>query len=321
VVKCQDKPEVEASPSTPSVISTKSMKIALRKDIAYITKVIGDRDSSTREELIDILKELSIIDATISSAEETVLLRGIDRCRGVDGTYSAQILQRKLIESLDQGRHRRFNVLVANRFRIARANEKSVDQKNEPTSPVVAAPAPVKMKKKTWERLLAAKPVAEALPQEETRRSLVSEGSRRVLKKSKKSQNLQNLSLEERTEVLSKLRQEAIEKLEKELEAEELKEMQPAANLNLGEMPEFYQKIRKEKKEKKEEEKVVQRIRLGRVERNVISEALDFRSGPVKMGKCVSYAEWKKEQEKGKEKETKMEGDVGGDEIDLVLGL
>jgi hypothetical protein len=349
VVEPKPRPETQSSQL---VISAKSMKIALKKEIGCVTQVIGDRDISTREELIEILKELSIIDSTISSAEEAMLLRGIDRCRTVDGSYSAKILERKLIESLTQTRCRRFNVLVANRFRIARANEKLAVETQESKAEVNdVASVTSKMQKETLDRLLTVRTIVDATPEDDTAFTGLSEGSKRVLRKSRRTQDLQMMSLEKRNEIMTKMKQEAIQKLEKELQDEELREMQTPNNL--GAMPEFYHKLHLEKKpridEEKEEEShrpkttkyedyqkqksrqsltpvgwenTVQRMRLARIERNQIQEALDPRSGPVKISARVSYADWKKKMKEQKPQAEIAEAETGAlEEVDLVLGL
>jgi hypothetical protein len=208
----------------------------------------------------------------------------------------------------------------------------------------------------TFDRLVAPRPTVSPIePVEEVSQAGLSDVSKRILRTSQRTKDLEKLPLEEREIVLTQMKNEAIQKLEMARVEGERKEMQPPTNL--GAMPEFYGRLPDEVKQrapkevfevretfrpkvtpyseyrKKQErlsakqvilvgwEESVQRIRLATLDRNEIQEALDLRSGPVKISQQSRYTEWRRSQI-GQERRKKVkECPIDQDAVDAALGI
>ncbi|KAH0788287.1 hypothetical protein GPJ56_007761 [Histomonas meleagridis] len=338
-----------------SIISSHSLHIAMHHEIERISEVIGDKNECSKSDLIEICQQLSIIDNATTDSEMEIINKGLERCHISNDVYSAKALKDKLIDSITLRKQRRFNRLIKRKLIIARANEKIIVEQQEPVvEEVKCAPT---MQKETFERLLSARPTIVAEPDPETNVKIValSKKSEKILMKSQRTKELQAMSLDERGRYLQEMKMQSIKKLEEEIIENENKEMQTPDNL--GMIPEFYShlpseiKQRKKKNEIEEKKEVdfkpktnsyeeyrrrkerqekafkpigwdesVQRIRLGRLERNEIQNALDPRAGPIKMTKLRRYMKnrSKKIQE---DKSSVICSDISVDEIDNHLGI
>lgn len=149
----------------------------------------------------------------------------------------------------------------------------------------------------------------------------ISKASQFILQKSQRSQEIMDMPLDQRDNYLMKLRNQSIQKLEESLQLEEEKELKTKPS-NLGALPKFYGQIQQELKQrsskqsqsKKESEKEskpkklsyndfqkmkgkiygaepkiagveerIKRLRLARIERNELQEALDPRALPTEL--------------------------------------
>ncbi|OHT14041.1 hypothetical protein TRFO_43182 [Tritrichomonas foetus] len=338
-------------------ISAKSNQLAYRRDIANICSVVGNVDECTRDNLDRIMKELKIIDATTTEEELKHVEKEYKHCLIGENVYSAKKLEAKLVDSVTLRRNRKFNVFVNGKLIIARANEKAaIEQHEEEPEPVKCSST---MQKETYERLLASKPAIVAEPEttQEPTTGLISRGSKFILQKSHRAQEISQMSLEERDHFLTKLRDETVHKLEVALKEEEEKEMHIKPH-NLGALPQFYEQLPAEVKQratptkkvieeqykpkttsyaeflqKKDKifntetkvagvEERVKRLRLARIERNELQEALDPRALPAELKNLKKKAH-KKKAHKKPAPETKTEEIVEGctDEIDDILGI
>jgi hypothetical protein len=282
-----------------------------------------------------------------SEEDMTSLMTAIDRCK-VDEFFSGKRLETELIEAVTQRRHRRFHAIVNRQLAVARANERAQAQAApEPEASVTSTT----MKRVTFERLIAPRPQTVADETEEFAQVSISGASKRILRKSQRRKELQSLPLEERSRMLATMREDAIRKMGMELEQEELALMQQPAKL--GDLPGFYDHLPDDVRHRsaKEEapieswfkpkiipyddyrrqkarsstkqvtpvgwENSVQRMRLARLERNEIQEALDPRSGPMKSLNRGRYAEWKK----SKSSSNAPEQNPSSEAVDSVLGI
>jgi hypothetical protein len=322
--------------------------IARRHEIEKIKTVFADQEVCTREDLVTNLSDLGILDSTCSDGEMQIIDRGIDSCLLDGDRFNAKKMKRKLLDSVTQKKQHKFHVLVNHKLLIARANDKAV-------LPVVqediVAETPAKMHKVTFERLVAARPTAVPAEVIDAPQVVMSHASRRILRSSQRTKDLERMSLEERDRALLQIKTEALQKLGEAREEDERKEMQAPANL--GAMPEFYDRIPDEWKQraprevaeepesfrpkvipyheyqKKKErlaakqampvgwEESVQRLRLARLDRNELRDALNPRSGPMKVPQQGRYSEWKKNVGRP-EKKVKF---VGTDAVDAALGI
>jgi hypothetical protein len=341
-------PEEEAvEPQAPS-INSKSIMIARRHEIEKIKAVFAEEEVCERSQLVTKLSELGILDSTCSDREIQIIHRGIDSCVLDGGQFNAKKMKRKLLDSVTKKKQHKFHRLVNHKLLIARANDKAV-------LPVVQEDVPaetaVKMRKVTFERLVAARPAPAPAEDVGTPQVLWSDASRRILRSSQRTKDLERMSLEERDRALLQRKTEALQKLGAALEEDERKEMQAPANL--GAMPEFYDKLPDDWKQRAPKEipqepesfkpkvtpyheyqrkrerlaakqvipvgwdESVQRLRLARTDRNELREALDPRSGPVKLSQQGHYSEWKKRVTRP-EKNVRV---VRTDAVDAALGI
>lgn len=322
------KPESQIPVQAPSTcVSVKSNHIAAQNEIAKIKSVVGEVDECPREHMESILRQLDIIDKTVTQSELRVINKVINNCQINEETFSAKKLESKMIRAVVQPRRqRKFQMLVINKLAIARANEKIVAKVEEEIEEEPVGKS-VTMQKDTLARLLASKPTVEKEEEVEEEYSLISDRSKQILAKSTRIKDVQHLSLEERNVILTQKRDDEIHKMEEELKQNEEKEM--VAPKNLGVMPEFYDKLPEDRKKrtkvapeaeiisfkpqtnnyddyKRQQEKMrskqttpvgweesIARLRLARQEREEIQEALEPRA-PLKVIKNhVNFAEWK----------------------------
>jgi hypothetical protein len=263
-------------------------------------------------------------------------------------------MQTKLLNAVTGKSQHKFGLLVSRKLLIVRANDKATLPVIQQEEPVIETAA--KMCRVTFDRLVAAKPtVAPTETFEEVSRVGLSDASKRILRTSQRTKDLEKLPLEERDRVLLQMKNDAIQKLEVALVDGERKEMQ--APTNLGALPEFYARLPDDVKQRapkeapeveetfrpkvtpyseyrKKQERCsakqvmpvgwkdsVQRIRLARLDRNEIQKALDPRSGPVKISQQNRYAAWRRSQIE-QERETKVkENPIDEDEVDAALGI
>jgi hypothetical protein len=330
-----------------SSINSRSIQLAVRHEITKIKTVFSDREFCSRSELEEMLRDLAILDSSCCKQETELLNRHIDECRIDDDRFDAVKMQTKLLNAVTGKSQHKFGLLVSCKLLIVRANGKA-------TLPVIETTA--KMCRVTFDQLVEPKPI---VPQTKTAEEVsqvgLSDAPERILRASQRIKDIEKLPLEERDRVLREMKNDAIQKLELARVEEERREMQPPTNL--GEMPEFYgrlpdhvkQRAPKEVPEveetfrpkltpyseyrKKQErlsakevvpvgwEESVQRIRLARLDRNQIQEALNLRSGPVKISQQSRYAEWRRSQiEQEREKKVKEES-IDQDAVDAALGI
>ena len=352
---CEENEEEEPVPVPQSVISSKSTNMALRRETAKITKTVGDIDECTKDQLIELMKSLSIIDNTTTKAEMKVLLKGIERCRVMGEVFSAKKLQAKLMDALGPKKHTRFDIIVSTKLSIARVNEKFHSEPEQEQEPA-PEPTVAKIHKDTLERLATARRAPEPEPEPVAVAPVgISEMSKRILKNSQRTQNIQNLTMEERDKILEEKKRAMNEKLQKEIKDGEEQEMKKP--VNLGVMPTFYENLPEDVKQrtqtqehteemtfkpktmsyedfKRQQERQsslkqtkvqgwedsVQRMRLARIERNELSAALDPRAGPIKVTKRARYAEWKKAQ-KAEHQQQEEQMSEQAEAVDSILGL
>jgi hypothetical protein len=283
-----------------------------------------------------------------SDRDIQIIDRGIDSCWLDGDRFDAKKMKQKLLDSVTQKRQHKFHRLVNRKLLIARANDKAV-------LPVVkeeiVTEAPAQMHKVTFERLVAARPTAAPAKVVEVPQVVLSDASRRILRSSQRTKDLERMSLEERDRALLQIKTDALLKLGEALEQDERKEMQAPANL--GAMPVFYGKLLDERKQRapkevaeesesfkpkltpyheyqKKKERLaakqvvpvgwaesVQRLRLARIDRNELRDALTPRSAPMKLSQQGRYSEWKKNTGRP-EKKVRL---VGTDAVDAALGI
>lgn len=344
-------------PTEVQFISTKSNQMAAKKDIANICNVVGSVDRCDQDNLERIMKELRIIDKTTTEEELEMIQKEYKRClvNEEKQIYSAKKLEAKLIDSVSLRRHRKFNVFVNHRLAINRANIKPTFQKEE--EPQNSVKCSSTMQKETLNRLLATKSVEKetAEPAEKIQdHPKISKASQMILQKSQRTHDMMQMTLEERDSYLLKLRNETVQKLEETLQKEEEKELKMKPS-NLGALPSFYDQIPAEKKQRtsktthdknnqfkpktisysefqKMKEKVygsepkiagveerVKRLRLARIERNELQQALDPRAVPAELKNMKKKRVTKKPVVESQPKE---EEDIKvTDEVDNMLGI
>jgi hypothetical protein len=205
------------------------------------------------------------------------------------------------------------------------------------------------MRKVTFERLVAARPAPAPAEVVGTPQVLLSDASRRILRSSQRTKDLERMSLEERDRALLQMKTDALLKLGEALEEDERKEMQGPSNL--GALPGFYDKLPDEWKQRAPKEvaeepesfkpkvtpyhasqkkkgrlaakhvvpvgwqESIQRLRLARIDRNELRNTLNPRSGPMKPSNQGRYGEWKKSAGKP-EKKIRL---VGTEVADVVF--
>lgn len=153
----------------------------------------------------------------------------------------------------------------------------------------------------------------------ETEQVKLSKASQSILQKSQRTQEIMSMPLDQRDNYLMKRRNESIQKLEESLQQKEEKELKTKPS-NLGTLPKFYEQFQQELKQRpkqnqqqkekesfkpkimsyndfqKMKEKVygnepkiagveerIKRLRLARIERNELQEALDPRALPTEL--------------------------------------
>ena len=343
-----------------SIISSKSNNIATKREIANISKVVGTVDECSIDNLKRILTELKIIDATTTEDEHKMIEKELKRCLIRDNVYSAKKLEGKLVDSVTLRRSHKFNIFINNKLAIARANEKPVlEQQEEAPEP---AKSSATMQKETFDRLIASKPipVAEQEPNEQKNdKPILSRASKFILQNSQRTHEISQLPLEQRDKYLLEIRKEAIQKLEATLHEEEEKEMRVKPQ-NLGQLPEFYGNLPSEIKQRQNHtvikndeaqfkpktisysaflqnkdkifggdkkiagaEERIKRLRLARIERNELQEALDPRALPAELKNMKKRNTKKKSSSKQVTEIVKKEEETSPctDEIDGVLGI
>lgn len=302
---------------TQTLIGTRSNFLAIKKDIEKINEIFDNKDICTEDEMFDLLISLKILDkTTISDKNMEMLTKIIHTCaiKGDQGKYNAQKMKNKLILAIQGTKHHKFQNFVNAQMAIARANEKNaIAEKNDQDiiQEMDEFHSKSKLSKETLDRLLAPKISTQQSKEiSQKQESLISKRSEEILKHSQRANYLMGKTLEERSLIFEQEKGEAVEKMakiEKEKEEESMK-----SNVHLGSLPEFYDKLPEEIKTRKDHkeqvkienvrkssyeefkkmkskllapkpkptgwEKTVQRMRLGRIERNEIQEALDFRA-------------------------------------------
>lgn len=164
--------------------------------------------------------------------------------------------------------------------------------------------------------------VSDITLKKETEQVKLSKASQSILQKSQRTQEIMNMPLDQRDNYLMKRRNESIQKLEESLQQQEEKELKVKPS-NLGALPRFYEQVQQEIKQRqpkqnqnkkatekdsfkpktmsyndfqKMKEKIygtepkvagveerIKRLRLARIERNELQEALDPRALPSEL--------------------------------------
>jgi hypothetical protein len=141
------KPDSLPMESVQPSLTGKSIHIAQSSQIARIKAAFGDRESATREELLEILTNLGIF-RDCSDGDVTLINGVINRCRTDESHFSATRLQQKVADAVLLSRHHKFQILVNAKLTMAHANERAVATPEKPEPPMV-------MCRSTFERLIA----------------------------------------------------------------------------------------------------------------------------------------------------------------------
>ena len=365
-----DEDEEEQLYSQPKVtfsssISAKSSNLASKHSIQKIAEVFGSTQFCTYDEMLGIFRSLSIIDEMPTDHELAIVEKEIEKCKTNDDTYNACQMKEMLIECFISRKQTKFSRFVSSKMALARANERAVIKTEEAEEDPEEVKCAAKMQKETLERLLNSKPVEVVVEEEPVvQTKALSNASKSILAKSERTKNIADLSLNERDKLLLQKRDELVSKLKETIEKEEESKMK--APTNLGALPDFYDKLPEDKKHrtKKTEEpdndatyrpkinsyeeykkkiakepkikpsgwdQTVERIKLGRLERNRIQAALDIRNSdlPVKkpQTKRNKFAEWKQRVSKRGQRQLAAEAEADAAplsevaEVDNVLGI
>lgn len=342
-----------------SSISAKSLSLASKHNVQKVAEVFGDVQTCTKDEIMEFFKTLAIIDDSSSDYERSLIDKVIEESKVDDEKYNACIVKEKLIECFIMKKQTKFSRLVTKKFALARANERAVIKNEEPVEDAEEMRCAAKMQKETLERLLNSKP-AEVEVEEEpaVQTKALSEASKTILLKSERTKEIADLSLDERDKLLLQKRDEVVNKLKETIAKEEESQMKQPTNL--GVIPEFYDKLPEEKRRRTKKadvteeepsfkpktnsydefkkknlraepkikpvgwEQTVERIRLGRIERNKIQAALDIRNSEVPIKKSnVRFAEWKKKVSKRGQRQVAVEAATLSEaaDIDAALGI
>jgi hypothetical protein len=107
---------------------------------------------------------------------------------------------------------------------IVRANDKATLWVIEQEEPVIETPA--KMCRVTFDQLVAPRPTVSPIePVEEVSQAGLSDVSKRILRTSRRTKDIEKLPLEKRERVLTQMKNDAIQKLEMAHVDDERKEM------------------------------------------------------------------------------------------------
>ena len=363
----EDEEETYSQPKVTfsSSISAKSSNLASKHSIQKIAEVFGSTQFCTYDEMFGFFKSLSIIDEMPSDHELAIVEKEIEKCKTGDDTYNACQMKEMLIDCFISRKQAKFSRFVSSKMALARANERAVMKTEEAEDDPEEVKCAAKMQKETLERLLNSKPAEVAVEEEPVvQKKALSSASKSILAKSERTKDIADLSLNERDRLLLQKRDELVSKLKETIEKEEESKMK--APTNLGALPDFYDKLpedmkhRTKKTEDTQEEatyrpkinsyeeykkkiskepkikpsgwdQTVERIKLGRLERNRIQAALDIRNSelPVKksQAKRNKFAEWKQRVSKRGQRQLAAEAEADAAplsevaDVDNVLGI
>lgn len=349
--KKDDSPKIKRK--SKSFMSSKSLSYTNHYEISKINSVFEGIDECSKESILEFCKKLSIIDKVTDDNKMSIIEKEIEKCLLHDNVYSLKAFKDKVIEAVTKNVHTKFHIFVKKQFYISQFNQKEIIKK-----PKVEESKHTVMKKETFQRLLAPKVVyKKEKVSEQAPVQLISKGSQNILNKSDDKMNIQGMDFLERCKYYEEVRHQSIKKLEEERIEKENEKMQKS-QLKLGVMPKFYSRMPVEKEEitvgerpqeKHENELMpkeisneksikgkshvlltlkpngwdesVRRIRLGRLERNELLNALDIRAAPVKNTKLRNYLRNNKSKKQETKKYIDTSADINTNEVDEVLGI
>jgi len=349
-----DKKEIAST----TLLSNKSELIVMKKSIKKINDAFENISICEYSSIIKILENLYIIDSSTNESEMEIIKKVLEKCKSSDSLYDGQILRSKMIKACKNKKCSKFTSLINTRLSLARANEKTYYEIPEEVEEPIKVPKT--MHRETFDRLLSTKPVPQQTEEQEEilLTNMLSEASKQILNTSERTKSICKLSIEEREKILGQKKGEELSKLEKELQEELEKELQQKPQ-NLGIIPEYLDSmpIESRKRTKKDNDQLeepsfrpkvnayedyqrksaiqskiakpsgweesIERMRLGRLERNEMQMALDIRA-PMQPTKNTNLTLWKKKVHKTKKPElirSSIQSHENTEALDSILGL